>query len=45
MQRPHLSDWGDHHAELIDSVLAWLVVGLVVLFNVIMMWRIATATV
>jgi hypothetical protein len=28
-----------------EDVLAWLVIGLVVLLNVILMWRIATATV
>ena len=28
-----------------DDLLAWLVIALVVLLNVIMMWRIATATV
>jgi hypothetical protein len=40
--RPH-RDLG--HPEWMDYVVAWLVIGLVLLLNLIMMWRIATATV
>lgn len=43
IERPHRE--GPGPAPWIDSLLLWLVVAGVVAANVVMMWRIATATV
>ncbi|HEX3364755.1 hypothetical protein [Phenylobacterium sp.] len=43
--RHHQHHRGLPHPPWMEDVLAWLVIGLVVLLNVILMWRIATATV
>jgi hypothetical protein len=45
MQRLHVHQ---HHRERdfswVDILIAWLIIGAVIAFNVIMMWQIATAS-
>lgn len=44
--RPYPRHPHEHpHPVWVEDVLAWFVIGLVVLLNLFMMWRIATATV
>lgn len=45
MQRPHRLSHGSAHDGWLVDLLCWAAVGLIVLLNLVMMWRIATATV